>query len=283
MRFDYVILALALIVGVVYVAYFSMINVTGLATKLDVKIEGRSGNAICDLNESYLSCPKDCKCVENETKTNKTKTNEMKTEIKISFCGDGFCNDDETCSSCPKDCGSCGISTSPGSNQSSSPSNGSQPQAYCGDGFCNDDENCSSCPQDCKCVDSIVYVSSPSIVNENFIVNITINVTQEVYGFQFDLYFDKNILEAMKVEEGDFLKDNTYPITTINNTLGKITFANTKVGVEHGVKGIGNLARIYFNVKTNGTSILDLDNVKVVSKDITEIQVIVKDGNVTVK
>lgn len=118
---------------------------------------------------------------------------------------------------------------------------------------------------------------SSKIVNksESFVINIDINTTDDVYAVQFYLSFNSSIIEALSVGEGDFLnKDgaSTFSVISINNTMGKITFANTRFGQVGGVTGCGTLANITFNATSVGSTVLDLQDITLSDPNIQEIQ-----------
>ncbi len=151
-----------------------------------------------------------------------------------------------------------------------------------------------------------VFVSPPHTdVNEgsNFVV--TVNASSlNIFTVVFDLYFNSSVLEALSVEEGDFLNEegntnSTYCFMTehfpdifegkkcytINNTIGEITFQNTRIS-NTSVSGSGSLAEITFRAKSGSTSDLDLQNVEALRvidyqiEDITDLSV--TDGDVYV-
>jgi len=134
-----------------------------------------------------------------------------------------------------------------------------------------------------------VYVEPASTVvklGQDFNVSIDINTTESIYAIEFNLIFNPSILNATIVVEGNFLKqDNasTYPIISINNSIGKIIFADTRLGTQEGVFGTGVLALIKFKAINTGTSDLDLDNVNLVDANLNTIPVTVDDGSVEVR
>jgi len=101
---------------------------------------------------------------------------------------------------------------------------------------------------------------------EKFTVNITIYPEgEEIFGAQYDLYFDPDLLNATSQTKGTFLSQDGVGTTKIrdkiNNTLGKIEYGEIRMSVEHGVATPGVLATITFNAKTPGTSSLNLSDV----------------------
>jgi len=133
--------------------------------------------------------------------------------------------------------------------------------------------------------DSILTTNPKSAIilpNTNFTIQINIS-GNNIYGTQFDLYFNSTILEAIDVTEENFLKQNctTYSTSQINNTQGKITFADTCTG-DTGVNGSGVLCNITFTSKSEGPSSLNFDNVKILDSELQELYVAFTDGMVHV-
>lgn len=90
-------------------------------------------------------------------------------------------------------------------------------------------------------------------------------------------------MEAIDVTEENFLKQNctTYSISQVNNTIGKIKFADTCTG-ETGVNGSGVLCNITFKAKSEGSSPLNFDNVKVLDSELQQLYVAFTGGTVNV-
>jgi len=144
-----------------------------------------------------------------------------------------------------------------------------------------------------SCIDSQIFVISDAVLtpssesttilpDTNFTIQINIS-GDNIYGAQFDLYFNSTILEAIDVTEENFLKQNctTYSISQVNNTIGKIKFADTCTG-ETGVNGSGVLCNITFKAKSEGSSPLNFDNVKVLDSELQQLYVAFTGGTVNV-
>ncbi len=97
---------------------------------------------------------------------------------------------------------------------------------------------------------------------------LTLNLNAEkvtnLAGWQADITFDPNVLEATEVAEGDFLMleggDTFFQGGTIDNTAGKIKgmFAARQSG--NGVSGTGTLLSVTFRAKAGGSTQVALDN-----------------------
>jgi cohesin domain-containing protein len=89
------------------------------------------------------------------------------------------------------------------------------------------------------------------------------NVT-DLYGYQFDLTFNPNILQAISSSEGSFLSSggSTFFINGNNDNVGGTVSAtaDTLLSAVNGVGGSGQLAVFTFNAVGNGTSTLAIQN-----------------------
>ncbi|MBN1761544.1 MAG: hypothetical protein JW878_00495 [Methanomicrobia archaeon] len=133
---------------------------------------------------------------------------------------------------------------------------------------------------------------SPSTVEaspgETFRIDISIDPHDlAISGAQFNLYFDQNVLNATSQTQGTFLAQDgatTTVITdTINNSLGRIEYAEIRLGAEHGVSDPGVFASITFEVVgTTGMSNLKLSNVILSNPDGESIETTINSGTCTV-
>ena len=115
---------------------------------------------------------------------------------------------------------------------------------------------------------------------DQFVANVTIDARPgvEVYGAEYDLWFDPAVVHAEWQNEGGFLnKDgnstNVYN-AKIDNSIGKIEFAITRIGTSVGVSGNGTLAKIGFTAleQQGACTNLTFDNVKVSDADADKIE-----------
>lgn len=119
---------------------------------------------------------------------------------------------------------------------------------------------------------------------DTFTVDITVDPKgNEVYGAQYALYFNNNLLESLIVTNGTFLSQdgaetNVY-LNENNNTIGRIAYAEIQRGAKSGVTNSGTLASISFKViGTSGTSYQKLSNVKLTNPTAELIEIETKDG-----
>lgn len=133
---------------------------------------------------------------------------------------------------------------------------------------------------------------SPSTVEasqgDTFRIDITIDPKgMEIYGAQFNLYFDQNRLNATSQAQGAFLAQDgattTVIANTVNNSLGKIAYAEILLGAEHGANNPGVFASIMFEViGTAGSSDLKLSTVILSNSEGEPIETTITNGICTV-
>lgn len=129
-------------------------------------------------------------------------------------------------------------------------------------------------------------------VGLNFIVNISIQNVNNLYGWEFKLYYPSDILNGTTVTEGPFLKTGNEPTffrvleftDTYNNAYGRVIVSCSRLKQDTpGVSGDGVLATIVFTSKsTNGPKILRLEDVKLSDPNANVIPCITANGEVTV-
>lgn len=128
-----------------------------------------------------------------------------------------------------------------------------------------------------------------------FTVNINIAGVDDLYAWEFKLYYNSTILSNSSVTEGTFLSstgstffrvvNNT---DTYNATHGRFWVTCTLLGDVSGVSGSGTLATITFTVDgPAGTTPLDLQDTKLVGYEFTRKQLLymihdTTDGSVTI-
>ena len=114
-------------------------------------------------------------------------------------------------------------------------------------------------------VAQMMHVSHPKIyVGDTFTLDLSTRNVIDLAGWQFDIAFDPTVLEAVEVNEGDFLKaeggTTFFQKGTIKNATGKITKLSSARLNEDGVSGTGSLLSVAFSVKTGGETRLSLHN-----------------------
>ena len=113
---------------------------------------------------------------------------------------------------------------------------------------------------------SVGYTFSESNIHagNTFTLDIRAEKVIDFAGWQFDIAFDPAVLEAIEVNEGDFLKEGGgttfFQKGTIDNATGKITKLSSARLNEDGVSGTGTLLSVTFTAKAGGETRLTLDN-----------------------
>ena len=110
------------------------------------------------------------------------------------------------------------------------------------------------------------YAFSQPIIDagDTFTLEIRAEDIYNLAGWQFDIAYDAALLEAVEVNEGDFLKTGGeatfFHRGTIENRSGKIKgLSSARLG-EDGVSGTGTLLSVTFTAKAAGRAQLRLDN-----------------------
>jgi hypothetical protein len=111
------------------------------------------------------------------------------------------------------------------------------------------------------------------------------NVT-DLYGYQFDLTFNPNILQAVSSSEGSFLSSGggTFFINGSNDNVGGTVSAtaDSLLSAVSGVSGSGQLAVFTFDAVGNGTSALAIQNEMLLDSNINILSDTTTGGSVTV-
>ena len=102
------------------------------------------------------------------------------------------------------------------------------------------------------------------LAGDTFTLNLNAKKVSDLAGWQADIAYDPNVLQAVEVNEGDFLKaegGNTFfQDGTIDNTTGKITDLFSARISESGVGGTGILMSVTFKAKAGGETQVTLEN-----------------------
>ena len=109
------------------------------------------------------------------------------------------------------------------------------------------------------------YAFSESAIHigDTFTLDIRAEDVYDLAGWQFDIAFDANMLEAIEIREGSFLKtggDATFfRKGTIQNRAGQITGLSSARLSGDGVNGSGTLVSVTFSAKASGETQLKLN------------------------
>ena len=105
---------------------------------------------------------------------------------------------------------------------------------------------------------------TPLLTDDMLTLNLNAEKVTNLAGWQADITFDPNVLEATEVAEGDFLRleggDTFFQGGTIDNRVGKIKGMFAARQAENGVSGTGTLLSVTFRTKAGGRTHVTLDN-----------------------
>ena len=106
-------------------------------------------------------------------------------------------------------------------------------------------------------------------IGDAFTVELSAENVSDLGGWQFDIAYDSTVLEAVEINEGDFLKTDGgatfFQRGTIDDRSGKIKgLSSARLG-EDGVSGTGTLLSVTFTAKAAGQTRLRLDNLQLAS------------------
>ena len=107
---------------------------------------------------------------------------------------------------------------------------------------------------------------------DSFSVNVMVESVEDLGAGQGVLNFDSSVMQATRLEEGEWLKSRggtTLPIEIIDNTTGRVAFAYSLTTSGIGVDGSGTLATIYFDTDASAAGVFNLNLTDVLLADGT--------------
>ena len=122
---------------------------------------------------------------------------------------------------------------------------------------------------------------------ETFTVDVTVDPQDNlVYGVQYYLCFDSDVLQVVSQTKGDFLSqdgtDTIEVVNRVNKDSNRLEYAESRLGTECGVTNAGVLARITFEAVSAGSTDLILSKVILADPVCQRIDEIVNNGTVNV-
>ena len=113
---------------------------------------------------------------------------------------------------------------------------------------------------------SVSVDSRDASPGETFTINVTVDPHgNSVYGAQYYLTFDPEVLQVVSQTKGDFLSHGgvkTLDVTNkFDNTIGELAYGVVRLATQTGVNNSGVLARITFEAVSAGSTDLLLSNV----------------------
>lgn len=167
----------------------------------------------------------------------------------------------------------------------------------CGNGICNFGETPENCPEDCgeppgdnpPPSGPVIVSLSPAIRNigigQEFTLDVTLSDGNEIYGFQFEAEYDPSILEFVGSEEGNFLNkngaDSTFCLDEKASGGHVKNIACTRLG-QGSASGDGIIMKLMFKALSEGTSAIELGNVRILNSVPEQVKSTVQDGEVIV-
>ena len=118
--------------------------------------------------------------------------------------------------------------------------------------------------------------------NEVFSVNVTVTGAVDVYGWEFKLGYDIDVLiPQLPPKEGPFLKSggySTYIVYAHDPVRGVVRVASTRLGEVPGASGNGTLATVKFYAFQVGDCVLDLFDTVLFNSGLEYVEHTVRDG-----
>ena len=131
------------------------------------------------------------------------------------------------------------------------------------------------------------FSQTPIHTGDTFTLNIHAENVIDFAGWQFDIAFDPSVLEAVDVNEGDFLKMNGgttfFQGGSIDNVAGKITQLSAAGLSSQGVTGTGTLLQVTFKAKSAGETELALQNFEFAAITGQQISAVSRQIRITVE
>ena len=129
---------------------------------------------------------------------------------------------------------------------------------------------------------------TPARLGETFTLHFGAEDVIDLAGWQVDMTYDADVLEAVEMNEGDFLKSGGgaafFLQGRIDNTAGEITKINSTRTSGGGVTGTGTLLSVTFMPKTTGDTRITLHNFfagsssgETISSDAPEIVITIEE------
>jgi len=130
-----------------------------------------------------------------------------------------------------------------------------------------------------------LYTRVPA--GEPYTLNITVDPEgNQVSGLQYKLYFDSTVANATTQTNGTFLSQDGITTRVLenktNNSIGMVSYAEYRIGVDYGVTGPGIAAAIVFEAIKPGMSTLIMTDVILSDPDAISIPTTILNGWVDV-
>ncbi|MBU4224405.1 MAG: cohesin domain-containing protein [Chloroflexi bacterium] len=122
-------------------------------------------------------------------------------------------------------------------------------------------------------------------------VTILLEKVQDLYGMEFHLAFDPNVVEVMdadpakegvQIEPADWWKDGFVAVNNADNRSGRIAFAATLLNPARPVSGDRAVAVITFRAMKAGVSALSIESAILSTREAEEISYTAQNGGIGV-
>ena len=123
-------------------------------------------------------------------------------------------------------------------------------------------------------------------------VNVFVQNVQNLYGIEFRLAFDPDLIEVIDADPGedgvqiwpaDWWKDGFVAVNMVDNATGRIDFAATLLRPAQPVSGTRAIAVIPFKARKIGSSTLDVESAILSTRNAEMISFIPQAGKIAVK
>lgn len=117
-------------------------------------------------------------------------------------------------------------------------------------------------------------------VDENFTVYVNVSNVVDLYGWEFKLSWNTDMLNLINVSEGSFLKNHGETFMGKEVEENHIYMYCTLMGNVSGVNGNGVLVSLEFHINHPGNCTLQIYDVTLVSSKEEKINCLIKNGSV---
>jgi hypothetical protein len=172
-----------------------------------------------------------------------------------------------------------------------------RPVSECGNGVCSVDkgETAATCSADCKEAPeekiketsvSINPASAEANQGDTITLEVMVSDVTDLFGFQFDINYNNEVLEFQKAQQGTFLNnngaENTFCVDYKTSPGLVKNIVCTRFG-SLGLEGSGLLETLTFKAIATGESDITLANVKLADPKASLIALTTLNGKVVVK
>jgi hypothetical protein len=115
-----------------------------------------------------------------------------------------------------------------------------------------------------------------------FTATVTVDDAVDLVGYEFEMSYDPAVVAVVDVEPGGFLEEAVPLGPSIDNEAGSLSFGVVTIGEGPGAEGGGDLAVLTLEALEDGTTVLNLRNVRLLDSESDTMAVSVEDGRLRV-